>query len=374
MSAIIVKDPGSAPEKQDSSTKDDALRKLIGCSFETIELRRDMPVDGQYVLDEDLIMIYAHQETARAAGWTSHILLHGVPIRGRVAILRRRPNSNNGFLPLTDADSKYAFAFLEERDVRAPVMTSPAPILTVSDEVDLRRAGYSIVEDAPDDLSAVLRAMAELEQRFRDMLRGVAPSPEYLSQNDARLEYSQLLSLVAAFNLIPHAYIKFAKRLGALRNDFAHKPGFSVGRPELEAIRATLPPENGDCDFVPFAMQETWDYESRSVSVESRTLRTFFMIALIRLTVEQAHQYLSSLADSLERLSLEVLSTTVPLAIALQATAAEAASLARPPLSDRARLERALKSLELLIGSSNLDLDSWALVVARASDAGFPVH
>ena len=298
MKRLIFKSPGQPAESLEASTSDDSLLKLLGGAFESTPLTRDFWTDDNVVeIDDRILLLFGHRETALAAKREAHLQLgfdtNGT-IYGPVIVVRAR-NDGKGFVSLTEADEEFAIAFLGEYNVsKRPVNLGEKPTnreLSQAEAKSLRRDLHkSILQTSPDDFNAVLRSCAEIEVSLRELVASKAANPEFLEYRHASLELSQMTSIAAALGLIKPEMPAFVHRLSAIRNKYAHEPGYAPSYAELSAAERSLSPLFSDLAYVEGNLRDDWaEATNGPLSRESLRLRSLFFIAnlLIRWAGEE---------------------------------------------------------------------------------------
>ena len=94
-----------------------------------------------------------------------------------------------------------------------------------------------------DDLGVVIRAHLHIESKLESLLRKLIPYYQHLEK--ARINYSQKVDLALAMGLKPE-YSKVLRKLGKIRNDFAHKPGIDLTNRNVTDLYGALGQKDRD--------------------------------------------------------------------------------------------------------------------------------
>jgi hypothetical protein len=279
MRRILFKKPGARPQDLDINLQDEAIRKLIGCTFETREfLGIAEPANA--------ILICAHQETARALGYSEHIWLSTGSIAGPVIVTKLRDDHGDQYENLTNEDiANWTSRLLEfEERKEAHVHRS----VTELEEKQLRREHYltqAAITD--DDFTAVMRMQAEIEQRLRERVQAK------LRLTDRRLRKAefnvpQLLVIGSALGAVPEQCCEIIEALATIRNNFAHNPGYFPGPAEIATLKRKAP----ECrPFTDLSFIETFVFSDRkdegfAFSKETVALRVLYFAIILALDDE----------------------------------------------------------------------------------------
>jgi len=270
---------------------------LLGGPFESLLLTRDFWTDDTVEIDDSIVLLFGHRETALAAKREPHLQLSldkNGTIYGPVIVLKTRVDGT-GFAPLAEADEQFAIAFLGEYNVSKRPVESEESLglvsLSQTEAKSVRRELHkSILQTSPDDFSAVIRSCAEIEVSLRELVARRAAQPEFLEYRHAGLELSQVTAIAAAFGLIKPEMPAFIHKLSAIRNKYAHDPGYAPSYADLLAAKVSLAPLFVDLGYVEGNLRDEWvEIANGPLSRESLRLRSLFFIAhlLIRWAAEE---------------------------------------------------------------------------------------
>lgn len=273
MRRVLWKLPGAKAVERRIATTDEALRELIGCTYETRALWTE---EGW----GDTVILCAHQPTALALRLPAHIWIPTGTIAGPVIVINR--NYKGQYYHLSDDDiDRWHARLLEFEHALADEYRHIA--LTPEQELARRReySSWHAVEH-DDDLTAVLKLQVEIERALRERILELMPFPERFGPS-VRLELSQSVALAAAMDAIQVELVKLIETLGRVRNKFAHEPGY-VATPQ-DVARLKKLSEAAGFEDTRWALDQTV-LETVHMSEESRDLWMVFSRIISELDAE----------------------------------------------------------------------------------------
>jgi hypothetical protein len=99
-----------------------------------------------------------------------------------------------------------------------------------------------------DDLTMFLKAHLHIEHKVIELLELVVADKRALDA--MRLTFSQRVTLCQVLGLLDKQHTELLKKLGWLRNKFAHEPGTRISKEVRNQIRACLPKDEERYDGI----------------------------------------------------------------------------------------------------------------------------